>query len=320
MNKSRKIVFVIALLLVLTIIGAVIIIISTHSTKSGEVSEVNDGRFTVVTSFYPMYIAALNVTDGADINLYNLSEPQTGCLHDYQLTTDDMKLLSAADVFVVNGGGMEAFLSDVTSQYPDLTIVDTSLGVAEVGDGEPRALDNDSSSEETDNAHYWISISNYIIQVENIAAGLSAIDMANADLYGKNATVYVSKLKKLQYETDTSLGGAKVVLFSEAYEYLAKDFGLDVRYVLDLDEEKDISARELADTIDVVKSEAVPVIIAEKQYGEKMANAVMEETDVMSVYLDTIIRGDYDKNEYINRMKKNIELLKGALIFEFGSE
>ena len=49
---------------------------------------------TVVTSFYPMYIAALNVCDGVEgIHLENLSEPQTGCLHDYQLTPEDMKLL-----------------------------------------------------------------------------------------------------------------------------------------------------------------------------------------------------------------------------------
>ena len=316
---KKKTVFVIVLLISLIAISAAVIAISIYSTDTKEVDADND-KFTVVTSFYPMYIAALNVTDGADINLYNLSEPQTGCLHDYQLTTDDMKLLSTADVFIVNGGGMEAFLSDVTEQYPDLTVIDTSVGVVEVGGDEPDISDNDSSSEETDNAHYWMSIANYIIQVENIAAGLSGIDMPNADLFSKNAATYISKLQQLQSEVDNSLQGSKVVLFSEAYEYLAKDFGLDVRYVLDLDEEKDISARELADTIDVVKNENVPVIIAEKQYGEKMANAVMKETDVMSVYLDTIIRGDYDKDEYINRMKKDIELLKGALIFEFGSE
>ena len=39
----------------------------------------------------PMYIAAENVTEGrTGLRLESLSEPQTGCLHDYQLTPEDM--------------------------------------------------------------------------------------------------------------------------------------------------------------------------------------------------------------------------------------
>ena len=71
-------------------------------------------ELTVVTSFYPMYIAAENVIgDATDVRLENLSEPQTGCLHDFQLTPEDMKLLSTADVFIINGGGIESFMKDV---------------------------------------------------------------------------------------------------------------------------------------------------------------------------------------------------------------
>lgn len=52
-----------------------------------------DDMLTVVTSFYPMYIATLNIVDGVNgVRLENLSEPQTGCLHDFQLTPEDMKL------------------------------------------------------------------------------------------------------------------------------------------------------------------------------------------------------------------------------------
>lgn len=63
------------------------------------------------------------------VTLENLSEPQTGCLHDYQLTAADMKLLSKADVFIVNGGGIESFLSDVAESYPDLKIVQACDGI-----------------------------------------------------------------------------------------------------------------------------------------------------------------------------------------------
>ena len=80
--------------------------------------------------FYPMYVAAENVIgDVEGVTLENLSEPQTGCLHDYQLTAVDMKLLSKADVFIVNGGGIESFLSDVAESYPNLKIIQACDGI-----------------------------------------------------------------------------------------------------------------------------------------------------------------------------------------------
>lgn len=46
----------------------------------------------VVTSFYPIYLFALNLLDGVDaVEVTTLAAPGTGCLHDYQLQTGDMK-------------------------------------------------------------------------------------------------------------------------------------------------------------------------------------------------------------------------------------
>ena len=91
----------------------------THLYRRWQTTEEDTEKVIVVTSFYPMYIATENVAgDCTAIEVKNLSEPQTGCLHDFQLTPEDMKLLSTADMFVINGGGMESFLDDVTKQYP----------------------------------------------------------------------------------------------------------------------------------------------------------------------------------------------------------
>ena len=85
---------------------------------------------TVVTSFYPIYLFALNLTDGLDgVEVHNLAAPGTGCLHDYQLQTGDMKKLAQADVFLINGAGMESFLPGVTDAFPDLPVVNASVGV-----------------------------------------------------------------------------------------------------------------------------------------------------------------------------------------------
>lgn len=98
--------------------------------KAGSISTAQEGDFVVMTSFYPMYIATMNITDGVNgVEVKNLTNNATGCLHDYQLSTKDLKQLDKADMLIVNGGGMESFLEDVYSQYGNLTIVTATDGV-----------------------------------------------------------------------------------------------------------------------------------------------------------------------------------------------
>ena len=53
---------------------------------TGCMAEKEEDNFCVVTSFYPLYISALNVTDGVEgVEVVNMAGQQTGCLHDYQL-------------------------------------------------------------------------------------------------------------------------------------------------------------------------------------------------------------------------------------------
>lgn len=65
-----------------------------------------------------------------------MAQPQTGCLHDYQLSSGDMRKLNQADLFIVNGGGMESFLDNALELFPDLNIIDTSEGVTKLDEPE----------------------------------------------------------------------------------------------------------------------------------------------------------------------------------------
>lgn len=114
--KRNKYLFVCFMLLAIVLAGG--IFTGLYVNLNGQVHKKHEIR--VVTSFYPVYIAALNVADSSPhVVLENLSEPQTGCMHDYQLTPQDMILLSRADLFLVNGGGIENFLAKVGQSYPN---------------------------------------------------------------------------------------------------------------------------------------------------------------------------------------------------------
>ncbi len=259
-------------------------------------------EITVVTSFYPVYIAAMNVIgDAENVRLENLSEPQTGCLHDFQLTPEDMKLLSTADVFIVNGGGIETFMKDVASAYPELVIVEACEFVELLSDGD-----------ET-NAHAWLGVSEYRDMVQGIAEGLASADSMHEPLYRKNAAEYDDKLEKLQEKQQDvirKLSGKNVVLFHEAFDYIAHDYGMNVSCVLDLDEERPVSAGEVSGVLSAVRDENANLILAEELYGKGVAEAVQKEADVTVVYLNPLNRGEYEKDSYLKGMEQNIKLLQ----------
>ena len=300
---------------------------ATGSTKNTDEA---DDMLTVVTSFYPMYIATLNIVDGVDgVRLENLSEPQTGCLHDFQLTPEDMKLLSTADVFVINGGGIESFMSDVAKAYPKLDVVEACEDVAllsEDDDETDGAHDHDHDADaESDsdhdhdhgdeNAHAWMSVPRYRTMVQTIASRLAEKDAKHADEYYANAKAYDAKLAVLEEKIDSlkSLtSGQNIIIFHEAYEYVADDFSMNACYLLDLDEERSVSAGEVKQVIGAIKDDGVSVILAEELYGKSMGDTVSRETDVHMVYIDPLNRGEYDKDSYLDGMERNIELIKDA--------
>lgn len=315
---------------------------ASNASGSAKNTDETDDMLTVVTSFYPMYIATLNIVDGVKgVRLENLSEPQTGCLHDFQLTPEDMKLLSTADVFVINGGGIESFMSDVAKAYPKLDVVEACEDVVLLSDDESDSdhdhdhdadteLDSDhdhdheadtesDSDHEHDhgdeNAHAWMSVPRYRTMVKTIASHLAQKDEAHAEEYYANAEKYDAKLAKLEKEQDSLKSltdGQNIVIFHEAYAYVADDFSMNACYLLDLDEERSVSAGEIKQVISAIKDDGVSVILAEELYGKSMGDTVSRETDVHVVYIDPLNRGEYDKDSYLDGMEHNIELIKEA--------
>lgn len=293
--------------------------------------DVNEEDFKIVTSFYPMYIAALNIVgDTENVSLENLSEPQTGCLHDFQMTPEDMKLLSGADVFIINGGGIESFMEEVADTYPDLFVIEASSDIELLEEGtedsfvaEDEELEASREGhvhehEHDANAHAWMSIADYRLMVVAIAEQLAALDEAHADEYILNARIYDAKLQDLQAEQEElyeATEGTNIILFHEAYAYVADEYGMNVCYELNLDEERQVSAGEIADVLEAIENDGVTYILAEELYGKEVGTTIQKESNVTVLYLDTLNRGDYDKDSYLNAMQNNIDLLKQAFIY-----
>lgn len=297
----------------------------TRLSGSGDKREGEE--LVIVTSFYPMQIAAMNVAgDCEGVRVECLSEPQTGCLHDYQLTPQDMILLSGADVFIVNGGGIESFLDEAAAEYPDLVIIDAGKEIfSESGMQDDAAKGGSPAGGEgpegeahhhEENAHAWMSIRHYRQQIGTICQGLVQADPAHREDYERNRDRYLKEIDEVEEkagEVKALTAGEPVLIFHEAYEYLAEELGMQVEGVLNLDEERQVSAGELAQIVTAIRQQQIRVLLAEEQYGRDTAEAVEQETGCGVYYLDTLVRGEVRGDAWIRGMLQNLEIMKEAL-------
>ena len=262
-------------------------------------------RLTIVASFYPMYVMTANIVkDVPGVELASLAPPNSGCLHDFQMTPQDMKALSRADVLVANGAGMESFLGEVISQNPKMAVIDASRGIELI------------EYQGTANPHIFASISGAMAQVGNIADGLEKTDPAHARQYRANASAYLARLDSLKSRMHLALKDVKsrdIITFHEAFPYFAREFGLNILAVIEREPSSEPSAGELARIIGIIRESKVKAIFAEPQYPAKSAETIGRETGVKVYTLDPGVTGPMEPDAYLKAMEKNLEVLLQAL-------
>ena len=317
-------------LLILLISTSLLFIGCNNNSDSNVITD--DDTLNIVTSFYPLYISTINITkDIPNVTVTNMTKSQTGCLHDYQLTPQDLKTLENADILVINGAGMESFLDGIISQYPNLEIVDATKGLSLLEDDTHSHDDHDHDhdtedehSEDDDhdheyNAHVWVSVTGNIDEVKNISSQLESLNPENKEAYESNTNTYVAKLEDLKnemHEELDNLPNRDIITFHEAFPYFAEEFNLNIAGVIEIEPDSEPSAKEIEEIINTVKEKNIKALFTEPQYSSKVAETIATETGATVYELDPIVTGDSNPDaydDYINKMKKNLDVLKEAL-------
>ena len=288
----------ILVLILITIIGVLNINRNKNINK-------DDGVTKIVTSFYPMYIIAKNLVDGAsNVELTNMADVNVGCLHNYTLKTEDIKKVENADIFISNGLGMESFINKLIETNNDMDVIDSSANVK-----------NTISDDDEVNPHIWTSIDNYIEQVKTVAEKLKEYDHTNAKVYEDNKKEYISKLVKLKNKFNVELKklqGKRAICLNEAFEYMGKDLGLQLTTLKTDHEESTLSAETLKNVTDVAKTQEIKIILVDKNDNKSNAQTIANEIDAQILELNSGLTGSLDKDAYINAMEENIEKLKSV--------
>lgn len=332
-----------AIIAVITIILVASFIITANIIKKKAKKE-EEYNFKILTSFYPIYIMTINITDGAqNVETENMTEKQAGCIHDYTLTTADLKKFEKADLFIQNGLELESFMDKIINSYPDIIRLESAQNVQnliheeheeEHESHEEHEEEHEGSHEENEeehkiasnisnahnhesNGHVWLSIENYISQVDTISKKLFELDESNKNIYEENSKEYIKKLTNLKSNFySLKLEGKKAICLNEALEYLLEDVGMEITMVETDHEQSALSAKTIQDIIKKIKEENINAVFVEKDDDKKTAETIANETNAKIYVLDSNLNGEKNKNSYINAMKANYEVLKTVNVDE----
>lgn len=269
----------------------------------------DNGELRITTSFYPMYIISLNITKGANnIILENMTDTSVGCLHNYSLTTNDLKKAQESDILIINGLGLEEnVLNTINKTNSSIQIINSSENIDE----------SDIIKEDESNPHIWTSISLYKKQVEKISEDLINLNPENSEIYEKNTIEYIGKLDELESkanELKAQIQDLKVVVFSESVEYLIRD--MDIKYYsLHMGhEDSGVSTENLRNIIDEINEKNIKAIIIDNEDSKAIANSVSEETGASIYELDSGLTGEINLDSYIEKMESNLEVLRNIIL------
>ncbi|MCH5291464.1 MAG: zinc ABC transporter substrate-binding protein [Treponema sp.] len=273
--------------------------------KSARSVVVPEKPLLVCATFYPLYIQLLNITRNVPgVSLSLLAPANTGCLHDYQLTTKDMRTLESCDILVVNGAGMEDFLDKAISLVSSEKTVVASEGFS--------LVDN--------NPHVWVSPRGASYQTSRIAEGLSRLDSTHSDLYAQNSELYLRQLSALSDSMHSALdryAGASIITFHEAFTYFASEFGLNIVAVIEREAGTEPSAKDLASLVALIRRSqsmhSMVALFAEPDYASSAARVIASETGLSVGELDPAVTGPLEPGAYLAAMERNTAVLEQFL-------
>ena len=283
----------------------------------------DDGRLRVLTSFYPMYDFACKI-GGDCIDVTNMVPSGTEP-HDWEPSTNDLKNLEKADVFIYNGADMEPWADDLlVSRSDTLHVVEASENVelrTTDGEHEHAHEHEDADHHHGDfDPHVWLDPENAKIEMEAIRDALCAADPENSTVFQSNYEKYAAELDALDAEFREKLAplpNRTIVVAHEAFGYLCDAYGLTQVGIEGLSPDSEPDPGRMAEVIDFVRDHSISTIFFEELVSPKVAEAIASETGAQAKMLSPLEGLSNEQAaagaDYFSVMHDNLAALMEAL-------
>ncbi|MDP8256362.1 MAG: zinc ABC transporter substrate-binding protein [Candidatus Alcyoniella australis] len=279
-------------------------------------------KLIIGVALHPYYSWALNIVgDRAEVRTVI---PPDSDPHSYQPRAEDLANLSNLDVVIFNGLGHDQYLEQMiqAAGRTDMPLIRPNQGLPlipvfretyELVDGKPQIRQHTAY-----NSHSYIAILGAIQQINTIARELGNLDPPNASYYRSNARAYNRRLRNmlgnaLDKINEIDAAGTTLATVHDGYAYLFQELGLNVSAVIQPRHGIEPSARQLADTIEQIKSKGITILFAELDYDKKYVDIIFQETGCRIYQLSHISHGEFSPEKFERDMQANLDSIIKAL-------
>ncbi|MEX0498602.1 Uncharacterized periplasmic iron-binding protein HI_0362 precursor [Raoultella terrigena] len=259
-------------------------------------------KFKVITTFTVIADMAQNVAgDAAEVS--SITKPGAE-IHEYQPTPGDIKRAQGAQLILANGLNLELWFARFYQHLNGVPEVVVSNGIQPMGI-------SDGPYNGKPNPHAWMSADNALIYVDNIRDALAKYDPDNADVYRRNAEIYKEKIRQTMAPLKAQLAKLPedkrwLVTSEGAFSYLARDNGLQERYLWPINADQQGTPQQVRKTIDTMKKEHIPTIFSESTISDKPARQVAREAGAHYggvLYVDSLSTADGPVPTYLDLLR-----------------
>ena len=241
-----------------------------------------------------------------------------GDAHVYEPTPGDAKTLADARILVVNGLGLEGWMTRLqkSSGFKG-KVVTATTGIKT---RQMEEEDHGKTRKITD-PHAWQSLANGRIYVANIRDGLAAADPAGKEAYEANAKKFLADLNVVEQEVKDSIAKLpparrKIITTHDAFGYFGATYGLEFIAPEGVSTESEASAKEVAKIIRQIKTEKIPAVFLENVTDHRLLDQIARETGAKiggTLYSDALSEPNGPAGTYLDMFRNNIQALTAAL-------
>lgn len=252
-------------------------------TKDG--FSANDGKLKVATTVAPLTSIVLNI-GGDRVHIHGLIPPGVDS-HTYEPKPSDAKILSRADLLIMNGAELEGTTEEIAKQnLKDKSKIYKLADGTLSGDDEKTGFLYDFSFPRADgkpNPHLWMN-PKYAMKYADLTRGwLTDNDPANKNYYQANYDRFAAVLTQLDaaIRTDQATvpeNNRRLLTYHDSWAYWAREYGWTVVGAVQPSDFKEPSAKEVADLISQIKELKLPAIFGSEVFPSKTLDTIAKET------------------------------------------
>ncbi|TFB87640.1 zinc ABC transporter substrate-binding protein [Cryobacterium algoricola] len=301
---------------------------SSNGSAGGSGGSAGDLRIVATTT----QVADLTrnvIGDAPGVTLTQLIQPNQSA-HSYDPSAADLTALGRADVLVINGVGLEEWLTDAidASGFHGVTIdSDAGITIAESGAGNDEAAHTADAAHDHagGNPHIWTDVANAEAMTRTIAAGLEAASTADTDraaAFTANAASYEGTLAALDSWIRANIDpvpAAERLLVSnhDAFGYFTTAYGITYvgSVIPSFDDNAEPSATEIDQLVTKIKATGVKAVFSEASISPKAADTIARQAGVTvysgenALYGDSLGPAGSDGATYVASQLHNVRLI-----------